>query len=102
MERAAVQRRLADEIPRILAETAVNPVMEDGRVTGVQIARLPESSLLTDAGLRAGDVIRQINGTEIDGMATLVGLWPRLQSATELRAVVVRNGQPVSILVSLR
>jgi general secretion pathway protein C len=102
MDRAAVQRRLADEIPRILAETAVAPVMEDGRVAGVQLARLPEGSLLTDAGLRTGDVIRQINGTDIDGMATLVGLWPRLQGASELRAVVVRNGQPVSIVVSLR
>jgi general secretion pathway protein C len=102
MERAAVEKRLADEIPRILAETAVMPVMEDGRVAGVQLARIPEGSLLTDAGLRVGDVIRQINGTDIDGMGTLVGLWPRLQSATELRAVVVRNGQPVSIVVSLR
>jgi general secretion pathway protein C len=102
MERVELQRRLGDEIPRILAETAIAPVMEDGRVTGVQLARLPEGSLLTDAGLRAGDVIREINGTEIDGMATLVGLWPRLQSASELRAVVVRNGQPVSIVVTLR
>ena len=102
MERAAVEKRLADEIPRILAETAVMPVMEDGRVAGVQLSRIPEGSLLTDAGLRAGDVIRQINGTDIDGMGTLVGLWPRLQSATELRAVVVRDGQPVSIVVSLR
>lgn len=102
MERVEVQRRLGDEIPRILAETAVAPVLEDGRVVGVQLARLPEGSLLTDAGLRAGDVITQINGTEIDGMATLVGLWPRLQSASELRAVVVRNGQPVSLVVALR
>jgi len=102
MERTEVQRRLGDEIPRILAETAVTPVLEDGRVVGVQLARLPDGSLLTDAGLRAGDVITRINGTEIDGMATLVGLWPRLQTASELRAVVVRNGQPVSLVVSLR
>jgi len=102
MERVEVQRRLGDEIPRILAETTIAPVMEDGRVTGVQVARLPEGSLLTDAGLRAGDVITEVNGTQIDGMATLVGLWPRLQGASELRAVVVRNGQPVSLVVALR
>jgi type II secretion system protein C len=102
MERVEVQKRLGDEIPRILAETAVAPVMEDGRVVGVQVARLAEGSLLTDAGLRSGDVITQINGTQIDGMATLIGLWPRLQSATELRAVVTRNGQPISLVVALR
>ena len=102
MNRVEVQRRLGEEIPRILAETAVAPVMEDGRVVGVQVTRLPEGSLLTDAGLRTGDVLTRINDTQIDGMATLIGLWPRLQSASELRAVVVRNGQPFSILVSLR
>jgi len=76
--------------------------MEEGRVVGVQVTRLPEGSLLTDAGLRTGDVLTRINGTEIDGMATLIGLWPRLQSASELRATVLRNGQPFSLLVSLR
>ncbi len=102
MDRAEVQRRLGEEIPRILAETAVAPVMEDGRVVGVQLTRLPEGSLLSDAGLRPGDVITRINDTDIDGMATLVGLWPRLQAASELRAVVLRNGRPVSLLVALR
>jgi general secretion pathway protein C len=102
MSKVEVQRRLGEEIPRILAETAVAPVMEEGRVVGVQVTRIPEGSLLTDAGLRAGDVLTQINGTQIDGMGTLIGLWPRLQTASELRAVVVRNGQPFSLLVSLR
>jgi type II secretion system protein C len=102
MNRVEVQRRLGEEIPRILAETAVAPVMEEGRVVGVQVTRLPEGSLLTDAGLRTGDVLTRINDTDIDGMATLIGLWPRLQSASELRAVVRRNGQTFSLLVSLR
>jgi len=102
MNRVEVQRRLGEEIPRILAEAAVAPVMEEGRVVGVQITRMPEGTLLSDAGLRTGDVLTRINGTDIDGMATLIGLWPRLQSATELRATVLRNGQPFSLVVSLR
>lgn len=102
MSKVEVQRRLGEEMTRILAETAVAPVLEEGRVVGVQVTRLPEGSILTDAGLRTGDVLTRINDTEIDGMATLIGLWPRLQSASELRAVVVRNGQPFSLLVSLR
>ena len=86
----------------ILADTAIAPVMEEGRVVGVQLTRVPEGSLLTDAGLRTGDVVTRINDTEIDGMATLIGLWPRLQNATELRAVVLRGGQPVALRLTLR
>jgi general secretion pathway protein C len=102
MARAEVQRRLGTEIPRILAETAVRPVTEDGRVVGLKITRVPADSLLTDVGLRVGDVLTSINGTQIDGMATLMSLWPRLQSASDLRADVLRDGHPFSIALSLR
>jgi type II secretion system protein C len=102
MERREVDRRLSAEIPRILAETTVVPVMEDGHVSGLTLTRIPEGTLLTEAGLRPGDVLTEINDTRIDGMGTLIGLWPRLQNANDLRAVVLRNGQRVSLNLTLK
>ena len=102
MERREVERRLGQEVPRILAETTAVPVMDDGRVSGLALTGIPESSLLTDAGLQAGDVLTEVNGTAIDSLASLMALYPKLQSESELRAVVLRNGQPVRITVSLR
>lgn len=102
MERREVERRMALEVPRILAETTAVPVMDEGRVAGLALTRVPESSLLTDAGLQAGDVLTEVNGTAIDGLATLMALYPRLQGASELSAVVLRNGQPVRLTITLR
>jgi general secretion pathway protein C len=102
LDRSEVERRLALEVPRILAETTAVPVMDEGRVAGLALTRVPEGSLLTDAGLQAGDVLTEVNGTAIDGLATLMALYPRLQGATELQAVVLRNGQPLRLSVSLR
>lgn len=102
LERREVERRLGEEVPRILAETAVSPVSSEGRVTGLAITRLPEGTVLSEAGLRAGDVLTKINDTPIDGLPTLMSLWPRLQGASEVHAEVLRNGQPVSLSVSLR
>jgi general secretion pathway protein C len=102
MSRDDVQKRLGAEMNRILSETALRPVTEDGRVVGVKLTRIAQDSLLTEAGLRAGDVLTSINGTEIDGMATLIGLWPRLQGASELSARVLRDGRPFSISLSLQ
>jgi general secretion pathway protein C len=102
MKREDVQQRLAGEMNRILAETALRPVTEDGRVVGVKLTRIAQDSLLTEAGLRAGDVLTTINGTEIDGMATLISLWPRLQGASELDARGLRDGRPFSISLSLQ
>ena len=102
MERREVERRLAQEVPRILAETTAVPVMDDGRVAGLALTRIPDSSLLTDAGLQAGDVLTEVNGTPVDSLATLMALYPKLQSERDLQAVVLRNGQPVRISVTLR
>jgi type II secretory pathway component PulC len=102
MERREVERRIGDELQRILAETALTPVIEDGKVTGVALSRMPPGTVLSDAGLRVGDVLTRINDTQIDGLASLMGLWPRLQNERELRAVVLRQGRPVSLVVTLR
>ena len=102
MPRRDVERRLADEIPRILAETALVPLRDEGQITGFSIARIPEGSLLTEAGLRAGDVLTRINDVPLDSMATLISLWPRLQTESELKAVVLRDGHPVTLTVTLR
>ena len=102
MTRRDVERRIGEEAPRILAETTLMPAIDAGRVAGFTLTRVPENSLLTEAGLRAGDVLTQINDIPIDSMATLIGLWPKLQGQSTLTAVVLRNGQPVSLTVSLR
>jgi type II secretion system protein C len=100
--RAEVERRIADETPRLLSETALIPVTESGHVNGFVLSRVPEGSLLTDLGLRAGDVLTEINGTAIDSMATLLALYARLRNESEIRATVLRGGSPVPLAVRLR
>jgi general secretion pathway protein C len=101
MPRADVDRRVALEMDRILAETALAPVTEGGRVTGVAVRRLAGGTVLSDVGLRVGDVITAINGTQIDGLATLMGLYGRLQGERQLDATILRDGQPVSLKLNL-
>jgi type II secretory pathway component PulC len=102
MERQEVERRLGAEIPRILAETTLLPVTDGTGTVGFTLTRMPEGSLLTDAGLRPGDVLTHVNDVAIDSLPTLIALWPRLQSASTLRAQVLRNGQPLALTVTLR
>ena len=102
MERREIERRLGEESGRILAETTLMPAMDEGRVAGFTITRMPDSTLLSDAGLRPGDVLTEVNGVPIDSLATLIGLWPRMQTESAVRAVVLRNGQPVTLSVTLR
>ena len=100
--RRDVDARLATEIPRILAETTMFPVTEEGRVIGFTLTRLPEGTLLSEVGLRPGDVLVRLNDVAIDSFAALISLWPRLQGAPQLRADVLRAGQPASLVVNIK
>lgn len=102
LARAEVERRLSQEIPRILAETTLLPVSEEGRVTGFALTRLPEGSLLSEAGLLPGDVLLEVNGTPIDSLATLAGLFARLRGESEIQASILRGGSPVALTVRLK
>jgi type II secretory pathway component PulC len=102
MERREVERRLGQEMPRILSETAVVSLAETGQGTGISITRMAEGTLLTDVGLRVGDVLVSVNGVPVDSLATLISLWPRFQNESQLRALVLRGGQPTPLTVTLR
>jgi type II secretion system protein C len=104
MMRTEVQRRIGEEQARILSETAIAPVSgSNGQIQGFAITKLPAGgSLLGDVGLQPGDVITEINGTAVDSLPTLISLWPRLQNESQIRATVLRDGQPVTITVSLK
>jgi len=103
LARAELDRRLGSELDRILAETTLRPFTTDGdRVGGLVLSRVPEGTLLTDAGLRTGDVLMEINGVAIDSLATLIGLYPRLQTENRVEATVLRNGEPVSLSLTLK
>jgi type II secretion system protein C len=102
LERRELERRLGEETSRILAETTLVPVQAGGQVTGFTLSRIPDGTVLSDAGLRAGDVLTHLNDVPSDSLATLIGLWPRLQSESSVRAQVVRGGVPVTLSVQLR
>lgn len=100
--RAELEKRLAGELPRLLAETALMPVTEGGRIVGLTVTRMPEQSLLHEIGLRAGDVLTEINGVAIDGLPALLSLYPTLQTESRFNALVLRNGRLTTISALLR
>jgi type II secretory pathway component PulC len=81
MARRDVERRLGQEIPKILAETTIVPYLERGAVAGLLLSRLPDG-LLSEVGLRPGDVLQSLNELPVDSLATLASFWPRFQNAS--------------------
>ncbi len=100
--RADLEARLDREMSRLITETTLVPLTSRGQVAGFTLSRIPAGTILETLGLQAGDVLVSVNDTQIESFTTLVGLWPRLQTAGSVRAQILRDGRPMDISVSIR
>jgi type II secretory pathway component PulC len=65
-DRTETEIILRTEWPLILKETRCVPNFVDGQIKGFKITRLPRRSILSEAGVFKDDVIKEINGVELN------------------------------------
>lgn len=69
---------------------------------GVVISQVIEDSAAEDAGLKAGDVVISINGTEIKSAAAMRNLVGMLRVGDEMKIVVIRDNKKKKITATVR
>jgi membrane-associated protease RseP (regulator of RpoE activity) len=69
---------------------------------GVEVTGVPADSPLAPLGLRAGDVIRKVNGRTIDSLDAAVGAGRSLDGASRVNAEILRDGSIVRLRVDIR
>ncbi|HET6632046.1 MAG TPA: type II secretion system protein N [Rhodanobacteraceae bacterium] len=84
----------------LLQRLQVQPVFDGTRMRGLRLGRT--DPLLTQAGLRAGDLVTAVNGTPLDSPARGQQLAQQLSGATSVQLTVLRDGQPRTVVVDLR
>ena len=83
--------------PSLLASVSVTPYIQDGRVEGFTVNRIPESGIFSQVGIQPGDVIKRVNGTVIDSLSKAYAVYNNvINSSSKLVTVeILRNGQPI-------
>jgi type II secretory pathway component PulC len=102
MERVRTEERLERELPVILGETRVTPRVEQGELRGLRITHLPGGTLLSEFGLRVGDVLMSVNEQPVESLGALNGLYADLLKEREIRIVIEREGRIVELATELR
>jgi len=101
-----VERSLVDELitdqAKLMKSARITPVREGGQVVGVRLRRVSEGTLLHSIGMRDGDQLRSINGFQLTDPQKALEAYGRLQSASNLKVEVIRNGQPTTIELNIQ
>ena len=101
VDRSFVEKLLAN--PRQLARQAkLVPAVKDGETRGFRIHRVRPGTLPKLLGLKNGDTLVAVNGTDLDSMDQAIGLYTKLRRASELSLTVERKGQVFEQHISIR
>jgi general secretion pathway protein C len=109
--RAAGENRWV--IPRSAAESArgnlgeqlrlaqMQPRMVGGRTDGFVVQRIAPGTLLSQMGLRRGDVIKRVNAMSIDSPEKALQILQQLREAREINVDLERDGKPLSFAYAI-
>lgn len=79
-----------------------SPRMEGGKITGLHVAAGGDGAAMRAAGLRAGDVVRSVNGRAISGTGDVAALSSMLRAGARISLEVERGASvlPIAILIA--
>lgn len=98
-----VSRKIsADRVPKSINEVIRFSVYrEEGKMLGYRIRPGRDRELFEELGLKANDIVTSVNGVTVDDPQQIRKNYQALKTATEANLEILRDGEVVSINVSL-
>jgi len=69
---------------------------------GIYVSDVPQDGGAYEAGIRKGDILKKVNGIEINNGAEMQGLISRQKPGDKLPVTYIRNGKENTVLVTLK
>ena len=98
---AIYRKRLYDDPESLSQAVSVSPVRDQSGIIGYRIAPGVDRFVFESFGFKPGDIVTAVNGLELRDASNTVRLYQLLKDSTEARFDIIRNGDTVSVNVSL-
>ena len=95
-------RRLVNDSPAVVGQVLrPQPVFAGGKMRGFRVYPGANRQAFARIGLRAGDLVTAINGTPLDDKDRAEEIFATLNSSTDARISVTRNGRQQELVLNL-
>ncbi len=101
IDRREIEQAQAN-ISRLLTQVRVVPNFTNGQPDGFKVFAIRPGSLFAKIGLQNGDVIKRINGVEIQGPDQAFEAYQRLKDETTIQIDLVRRNQNRTFTYEIR
>lgn len=96
IDRSMLEENLQD-LSKLGMQARIVPNYEGGRYAGFRLVGVRPDSLYKAIGLQSGDLVRRINGNEIDTPNKAIELFEMLRNSPSISLDVERRGQKVTM-----
>jgi len=101
ISRAKVEETLGD-LNAVVQQARMVPNFENGQVNGFKVFAIRPQSIFQQLGLRNGDVIHRINGTEINSVEKAIPMLQLARSSNQITLDVTRRGARKSMTIDIQ
>lgn len=101
VERATIDRHLND-LNKLATQARIVPAFKDDKVQGFKFFAIRPNSLYSQIGVKNGDIVRRINGFELNSPEKALELYAKMKNANRIDIELERNGQVVKNTFNVR
>lgn len=88
-------------INQLMRQIRIRPNFEEGKPAGLRVDRIRKDSIFREMGLTNGDVIKGVNGKQIQSVDDALGFYDQLKSASNVSLEIERNGSSETLHYSI-
>jgi len=101
IDRGMLEENLQD-LTKLGMQARIVPNYENGQYRGFRLVGIRPDSLYRAIGLESGDLIKRVNGKDIDTPNKAIELFEQLRSSSTITLDVERRGQNVTMTYSIK
>ncbi|HYD48079.1 MAG TPA: type II secretion system protein GspC [Terriglobales bacterium] len=91
-----------DNMNQLVTQIRAVPHFQGGESTGFRLFAIRQNSIFDRIGLRNGDIIHSVNGTEISDPAKGMALFQQLRGQSQFTVNITRNKEAKTLTYSIR
>jgi general secretion pathway protein C len=99
--RGEIDKTLAN-LNEVAMQARIVPAFKDGQAQGFKLFSIRPDSIYSKIGVQNGDVIRRINGFDLNSPEKALEVYSKLKEAPRIEIEIERNGAPIRKTYNVR
>ena len=97
-----LMEQVGSNLTGLLNGFRTSPNIVDGKPSGIGIDQIGSDPISRKSGLKAGDILKSINGKRVHSMDSIIEQGAKVQDKPEVRLVIERDGRHRTLVYKIR